>query len=119
MSGTEILVIFFGLFIGYWVVSKFLMDKSIKPENPAPEQKSEHGTTKENDSESLAWHEVLKISPNATVEDIRAAYKILIHQYHPDKVEKLGVELKTLAARRSSEITRAYRQAIQLRGGSD
>jgi DnaJ like chaperone protein len=70
----------------------------------------------EHDSAPLNWYETLNVPPHATVEDIRQAYKVLMHQYHPDKVASLGDELKALAERKSKEITNAYRQALQLRG---
>jgi hypothetical protein len=31
------------------------------------------------------WHEVLEVSPTASQETIRAAYRSLLHKYHPDK----------------------------------
>jgi hypothetical protein len=31
------------------------------------------------------WHEVLEVSPDASIEVIKAAYKAKLHQVHPDK----------------------------------
>jgi DnaJ-domain-containing protein 1 len=65
---------------------------------------------------SPAWHDVLNVPPHATVDEIRTAYKTLMSQYHPDKVASLGDELRTLAERKSKEITSACRQAMQSHG---
>jgi DnaJ like chaperone protein len=59
---------------------------------------------------------VLGVDPNASVEEIRQAYRLLISQYHPDRVATLGDELKALAERKSKDITRAYREAMNVRG---
>ena len=112
MSETVILVVLFGLFIGYWVVSKFLdatPPKSPKIDaTPPPEPPPETAKTS-------AWHQVLNIPPTADKEQIRRAYQTLMSQYHPDKVAALGEELKALSARKTQEINVAYDQAMRLR----
>ena len=40
--------------------------------------------------------------------DIKKQYKNLMKQYHPDKVENLGKELKDLSKRKTIEIMEAY-----------
>jgi len=119
MSGIEITVVLFGLFLGYWLVSKFITDRpknspSSEPKQPA--QETEKKTSTQNEPSPEAWHKTLNVSQQATVEEIRRAYKVLMSQYHPDKVASLGDELKALAERKSKEITSAYRNAMQLRG---
>jgi hypothetical protein len=110
MSVTEAAVILFGLFAGYWVVSKLFFPSSstYKPAEPT-------GTPIELTAQPR-WHEILQVSPEASARDIRDAYKHLISKYHPDKVETLGQELKELAARKSQDITAAYREGMQARG---
>ena len=78
MSGVEALMVAFGLFLGYWVVAKLLAGA---PPSTAPE-----------------WHRTLNVPPDASVEEIRAAYQALI------------------AERTSDEVTAAYRRAMQARG---
>lgn len=34
---------------------------------------------------SRLWYEVLEVSPNASAETIKAAYRSMLHKYHPDK----------------------------------
>jgi DnaJ-domain-containing protein 1 len=82
MSGIEALVVAFGLFIGYWLVAKLLAGK---PTSDTPE-----------------WHDTLRVSPHASVEEIQEAYRALI-SHHPDE-------------QKSKEITTAYRRAMQARG---
>ncbi|MBU0899588.1 DnaJ domain-containing protein [bacterium] len=51
---------------------------------------------------------ILEVSKNASKEEIKAAYRRLASQYHPDKVESLGEELKKLAHEKMLEIQWAY-----------
>lgn len=55
-------------------------------------------------------YEILGIDASASGEEIRAAYKARMHEYHPDKVTHLGEELQKLAHRKAVEIQRAYEQ---------
>ena len=91
MSGNEVMVFVVFLLLGYWIVSFFLQ------------------RTNE------TWHRVLNINPNASLDEIRAAYQSLISQYHPDKVATLGAEVRALAERKSKEITAAYQEALRLK----
>lgn len=51
---------------------------------------------------------VLEIDPGASQAEIRAAYRRLAAQYHPDKVQHLGQEIRELAEERFKEIQQAY-----------
>ena len=51
---------------------------------------------------------VLEIAPGASMEEIKAAYRRLVAQYHPDKVQHLGKDLQQLAETRFKEIQQAY-----------
>jgi hypothetical protein len=53
-------------------------------------------------------YEVLKITRDASKDDIKAAYFNLIKQYHPDKVSHLGQEFQELADEKAQLINRAY-----------
>jgi DnaJ like chaperone protein len=55
-------------------------------------------------------YEILSIDRSASGEEIRAAYKARMHEYHPDKVAHLGEELQKVAHRKAVEIQRAYEQ---------
>jgi DnaJ like chaperone protein len=118
MSATEIAVVLFGLFIGYWVVSNFFGDKTPLKSVPQPEPEPEQGPAKP-EVRQPSWNQVLGVLPDASVEDIKRAYKVLMSQYHPDKVATLGEELRALAESKSKDITSAYREAMLLRGADE
>jgi DnaJ domain/Protein of unknown function (DUF1232) len=53
-------------------------------------------------------YEILGLSGGASQEDIRAAYRQLAAQYHPDKLAHLGEEFQTLAEQKFKVIQSAY-----------
>jgi len=54
--------------------------------------------------------EVLGVARSASSDEIQAAYRSRMMEYHPDKVAHLGDELQKLAHEKSQQIQRAYRQ---------
>ena len=67
------------------------------------------------EQESRLWHDVLEVSEAATPDQIQAAYRRKIAQYHPDRVADLGPELRALAEKHTKEIDQAYDEARQTR----
>ncbi len=59
-------------------------------------------TEKELDNESP--YAILKVSPNASPDEVTAAYRKMAQLYHPDKVADLGPEFHELAERRMKAI---------------
>lgn len=55
-------------------------------------------------------YEVLGVSPEASLEEIRAAYRRLVAQYHPDKVQHLGPEFQKLAHEKFVAVQQAYQR---------
>jgi DnaJ-domain-containing protein 1 len=55
---------------------------------------------------------VLGVDRTASAETVKKAYRELVNKFHPDKVEHLGEEFKTLAEKRFKQIQQAY-QSIQ------
>ncbi len=55
-------------------------------------------------------HEILGIDSSASGEEIQAAYRARMHEYHPDKVAHLGEELQKVSHRMAVEIQQAYEQ---------
>ena len=53
-------------------------------------------------------YQVLGVDASASGEEIHAAYKARMREYHPDKVAHLGEELQQVAHRKALEIQRAY-----------
>lgn len=107
---SEVLVVIGGLALGYAIVSLLMSGK------PGDGSMSAAGVGVEKQGAEAHWSQVLGVPPDAEATEIRAAYRRALSQYHPDKVDGLGAELRELAHRKSQEITEAYRQAMAERG---
>ncbi len=64
----------------------------------------------ETSESSLDPYGILGIDSSASGQEIQAAYRARMHEYHPDKVAHLGEELQKVAHRKAVEIQQAYRQ---------
>lgn len=114
MTWLEMASIAAGLGIGYWIVS-------IATHKPAPgedpfDQPVPGPAESEPAPESSApapWHEVLEVSEWATAEEVTAAWRAKMGQYHPDKVATLGPEIRALAERKTRELNQAYEDAMR------
>ena len=61
-------------------------------------------------------YEVLGVSKNASIDEIKAAYKELVKKYHPDKYR--DNPLSSLAEEKMKEINQAYESLMKNNGGS-
>ena len=61
-------------------------------------------------------YKALGVSPDATDEEVRKAYKKMVIQHHPDKVAHLGEDVKEAATRKLQEINKAKEMIYQARG---
>jgi DnaJ like chaperone protein len=103
MSGAELAIIVIGACAGYWLVGFLFKGKApAAPHADAPP----------------GWPAVLGVGADASVDEIRAAYKRQISQYHPDKVASLGEELQQLASQKTQQINAAYAEALSARGAT-
>lgn len=59
-------------------------------------------------SEIQSAYSVLGVSPAASVDEIKSAYRRLAMQYHPDTVASLGQEAQKMAEAKFKEIQNAY-----------
>ena len=109
MTLLEGAVVVFGVFAGYWAVSKLFFP-------PPPVKDAGPSTAVPREASKPQWHDILGVPPTAAAEEIRDAYKRLVSKYHPDKVDNLGQELKDLAGHKTQEITLAYREGMRARG---
>ncbi len=125
MSGTEIAVVIGGLVLGYWIMAVFLPSlwDGDTPADDGPERADDRADRNsdragEAPEEVVRWFEVLEIPESSSREEITAAYKRLIRQYHPDLVAQMGRELRELAEIKSKEINVAHDIGLKLRDGS-
>lgn len=102
MSGSELLVVVVGLAAGYWLVSKLLSRNEgagAPPDPQAPARAADRPAM------TPPWHHVLQLAPDASADDIRAAYLTLVDQARADKA-------------RADDITAAYEEAMRLRNAA-
>ncbi len=59
---------------------------------------------------------VLNITPKATNDEIKKAYREMAKKYHPDKVANLGDEIKSKATEKFRTINEAYKILKEKRG---
>jgi DnaJ like chaperone protein len=128
MTSTEIIVIVGGLLFGYWIVARLFNMKSVSStktnsgndaengsqKNRAHTEESDNGNSCEEEYIPTSWFRILEVSQGATKEQIAAAYKQKIRQYHPDKVAQMGVEIRELAEFKSKQINAAYDYVMKL-----
>jgi DnaJ domain len=61
------------------------------------------------------WFAVLGLPPSANVEDIKAAYKRLIKQNHPDRVHGMSPTFRKLAEAETKRLNAAFHQGLNSR----
>lgn len=133
MTTTEALVIGGGLLLGYWIVSVFVPSLFERSSDQAEESAATGSDTADDarshyenrggetddsrsaggDGRSPRWFEVLEVAESASREQIVAAYKLQISQYHPDKVAQMGPDIRRLAEAKSKAINAAYDEALR------
>jgi DnaJ-class molecular chaperone len=59
------------------------------------------------------WFEVLGVAPTASTDEIKAAYRKRVRQYHPDRVEGMGFELRQIAEQKMKQLNAAYDRALR------
>ena len=61
---------------------------------------------------------ILEISPSATDDEVRAAYRRMAMKYHPDRVSTLGEDVQKAAAEKFQQVHDAYETIKRQRGMS-
>ena len=61
---------------------------------------------------------ILEISPSATDDEVRAAYRRMAMKYHPDRVSTLGEDVQKAAAQKFQQVHDAYEKIKKMRGMS-
>jgi len=65
------------------------------------------------------WHVVLGVSPSATADEIRRAYRAQIKQNHPDRVHGMSSVFRELAEQQTKKLNSAYEEALSSLQGFD
>ncbi len=65
--------------------------------------------------ETGSAYKILEVSPKATNDEIKKAYRELAKKYHPDKVNHLGDDVKKAAEQKFTTLNAAY-EAVKQRG---
>lgn len=82
----------------------------VRPQKQKTERREEQQTQSSQNSTALDPFETLGLKRGASKDEVKEAYRRLVAQYHPDKVNHLGPELKDLAHKKMLEIQKAYEQ---------
>lgn len=75
-------------------------------ESPQYEPPAAHGM------EDCDWSAVLSLPRDATIEEVKEAYRTLIKRNHPDRVQGMSMAFQRLAETETKKINAAYRQAL-------
>lgn len=60
-------------------------------------------------------HKVLGVTPNASDDEIKSAYKALLKKYHPDNYAGTNNPLENLAVEKYEEVIEAYDEIMNMR----
>ena len=63
---------------------------------------------KQPDPQEEDFASVLGLIAPFDMDDVKSAYRTLIAQYHPDKVSRMGDEIRDVAERKAKEINESY-----------
>jgi DnaJ like chaperone protein len=61
-------------------------------------------------------YDILELTPDATNDEVKKAYRRLAVQYHPDKVAHLGEDIKKAATEKFQNLNAAYEEIKKQRG---
>ena len=130
MSRYELIVSLACLVVGYLAVS-WLLSRSLPPGDARPAagrpggagaapggaapsgQEAPRSTARAAPHGAMPWYVVLDVDRSASRAAITAAYRSRISQYHPDKVARMGPEIRALAEKKSAEINAAFEAAFK------
>lgn len=66
--------------------------------------------------ETDSAYKILEVSPDATNDEVKKAYRELAKKYHPDKVAHLGEDVKKAAEEKITQLNAAYDAVKERRG---
>ncbi|MCB9014262.1 MAG: TerB family tellurite resistance protein [Lentimicrobiaceae bacterium] len=66
--------------------------------------------------DTTSAYKILEITPDATDEEVKKAYRKMALKYHPDKVTHLGEDVQKAAKEKFQQLNAAYNEIKQQRG---
>lgn len=66
--------------------------------------------------DSASAYKILEITPNATDEEVKKAYRKMALKYHPDRVSTMGEDVQKAAKVKFQELQAAYEEVKKRRG---
>ena len=61
-------------------------------------------------------YKILEISPDASDEEVKKAYRAAAKKHHPDKVSHLGEDVRKAAEEKFAQVNEAYERIKKARG---
>lgn len=104
MEGFELIAVVVFFLIGYWIVDFFWPKRKGAAEGQAPAQAAQAGEP---------WHQVLGVSPDASVDQIREAYLRKSAEHHPDRALDQGPEAREAALAMTRKLNDAFEAAMR------
>ena len=101
--------------------SESIYESEAAPDGDGSQEKDEDKADAKGDAEAKAedgnrgdgdWIGILGLSELTTVEEVKEAYKVLIKQNHPDRVQGMSPAFRKLAETETKKINAAYREAL-------
>ena len=62
-----------------------------------------------------SWFAILGLSPTATIDEVKEAYKTKIKQTHPDRLQGMAATIQKLAEAETKKLNAAYEEALMLK----
>jgi uncharacterized membrane protein YkvA (DUF1232 family) len=90
--------------------AQFISQQSQQTQGQSSGENTRKQEPASNPNETSDPYAVLGLPRSASQKEIQSAYRARMGEYHPDKVEHLGKDLRALAYERTLEIQRAYKQ---------
>jgi DnaJ-domain-containing protein 1 len=87
-------------------------DKLAESETEKLNNAREEGLDWARSEATVPWYEVLDVSPHATADEVKAAHRDKIKQYHPDRVSSLGEKLRLVAEQESKKLNAAKEEGL-------
>ena len=66
--------------------------------------------------DTQSMYKILEISPDATDDEVKKAYRKMAVKYHPDKVSTLGEDIQQAAKEKFQQLNAAYEEIKKQRG---